>query len=216
MNSENKEVLERAERRREALRNFIDTVVVARMGLSMSGWAKKAKASEATLRAFLSGGRRSISHDTYAKLAAFSGVSVSVLLGERDTSKVVPLVGFLRSGSMLEELKPYDDVEYVEAPPWAAGRPLVAFRVDGNTSFPAYWDQEVIFFEKRSELNEEECLRKACVIKVAGGKTYVGILRKGSEPGMYNIERPNLPMMENQSVEWASPIDSSDKRNCRV
>lgn len=192
-------------RRRRALQAVVEAQRAK--GVSLNAWAEAAKASESAVRGFLSGRTRSLTGDTYDRLAEAAGLPVTDLLGET-VRRTVPLVGYVGAGAVVHytESDPSSErVDEVDAPPNADDR-TVAVIVTGDSMFPRYYDSEVIYFKRSETVVPSDLYGKDVVVRLADGRTLVKVLRRGSEPGLFNLESFNAPPIEDVSIEWAVPV----------
>lgn len=202
-----------AEKRRKALNKFIKEYIEGYLGRSRSWWCDQSGADEPAVRQFLKGRTNSLSLPTYTKLANFLGVSISVLLGEQDSPKVVPLVGYVGAGAQVYPME--DDIAaiFVDSPPnLNTEQKVVALDVKGDSMFPAYKDGDRIFYSKEYDFIEEECLNNDCVVKVLDGRLLVKELRRGTKPKHFTLLSHNASPIEDAQIEWASPVLWVDKR----
>ena len=104
-------------------------------------------------------------------------------------------------------------MEEVEIPP---GVPLnaVLVIVRGDSMHPRYFDGEYLFYVRDSR-NPKEYLGRECVVKLADGRVFVKVLRRGSDDGFFNLESWNSQTLEDQIVEWAAPVVARVNRQRR-
>lgn len=103
-------------------------------------------------------------------------------------------------------------VEAIEAPPWryvevpASWTDAVALEVDGLSCYPIYEDRDVIIIRGAQRLEEDEFLGKMSVVETADGLGLVKRVRRGSGPGLYTLESPNAPTIEDVPLMSARPV----------
>lgn len=189
------------ERRRKALRAFM-----ASRGLSAAGWAKSAGIPASTLQSFLQGRSQSLRGENEQLLAAAIGVSVTQMY-ESDSVNLVPLVGKIGAGAIVI---PFDGDEgvmgYVEAPPDTASKGLIAYEIDGF-SMPPFKPGHKVFARGDCGAVADECLNDMCIVQIENGPRLFKILRKGYEPGTFNLESlDGEPPIENARLAWVAPV----------
>jgi hypothetical protein len=148
-----------------------------------------------------------------AKYAKFFGVSLEWLLtgldmklAPKETLRslgVVRKVGYVGAG---QAVIPVDngDYEWVYAPPDARDE-TTAVEVKGDSMFPVFEEGTLLYYSRM--LPPAEMLNRRCVVHLADGRILVKTLRRGSVPSVFTLSSFNAPDMEDQVVEWASPID---------
>lgn len=125
----------------------------------------------------------------------------------RDTARTVPVVGYVGAG---HEVHRFDDdpssdrIEEAEAPP-GAGEHTEAVIVSGQSMAPAFRDRDIIYYEKR-ELGPEDLIGRECVVGLADGRTFVKVLQRGSDRGLYNLFSYNAPLITDVAVNWAMRV----------
>ncbi|MGL4966134.1 MAG: XRE family transcriptional regulator [Inquilinus sp.] len=192
-------------RRRRALQSVVDAQRAK--GVSLNAWADAADVSESAVRGFLSGRTRSLTGDTYDRLAEAAGVPLTDLLGET-VRRMVPLVGYVGAGAVVhytENDPSTERVDDVEAPP-NADEQTVAVIITGDSMFPRYYDNEIIYFKRSETIVPSDLFGKDVVVRLADGRTLVKVLRRGSEPSLFNLESFNAPPIEDVAIEWAVPV----------
>lgn len=103
-------------------------------------------------------------------------------------------------------------VEAIEAPPWryveipASWTDAVPLEVVGASCYPVYEDRDVIVIRGEHRLEESEFLGKMCVVETHDGLGLVKRVRRGSAPGLYTLESPNAPPIEDVSLMSARPV----------
>lgn len=117
----------------------------------------------------------------------------------------VPLKGDIGAGA---EVLAIDDDGNNTAPAPADYQPsTVAVRVKGDSMFPAYEPGTLLYY---SELvAPSEMVNKRAVVQLADGRIFVKIIQKGSASNLWSLIslNPYYPIMPDQVVEWAAPID---------
>lgn len=198
------------DQRRRALRGFMKE-----HKLSLLAWTKAAKLSESGVRNFLAGRNRTLTDETYEKLAAAANdmldvdwVTSAFLRGERVHSNTVAIAGKVGAG---QQIIPFDDairgagIGEVERPPGALGD-IVAAEIDGDSMLPVYRDKDIIFYHRNGLGVWTEHIGDECVVALHDGRMFVKVLARGSKPKLATLQSYNASPIPDVRVEWASPI----------
>jgi transcriptional regulator with XRE-family HTH domain len=108
-------------------------------------------------------------------------------------------------------------VEAIEAPPWryvevpSTWSDAVALEVNGLSCYPIYEDRDVIIIRGQHRLEEAEFLGKMSVVETSDGLGLVKRVRRGSGPGLYTLESPNAPPIEDVALASARPVKAALK-----
>lgn len=155
-------------------------------------------------------GDRTPSRETAKKYAKVWKVRWEWLLEGEGSPKsrnhaAMPIRGYVGAGA---EFIPFPAND---ADPGLGDAPLTvepnseAVIVRGDSMYPRYFDGEYLYYI--NELRDpRDFLGQECVVKLADGRMFVKILRRGSTPKLFNLESWNAPTIEDQKVEWAAPV----------
>lgn len=153
---------------------------------------------------------RGIPREAAVRYARFFKASLDWLLTGKGSVRgrtTVPVVGYVGAGA---EIIPVDDfaqgdgLELVE-PPLGVDFPCVAARVKGNSMYP-FEEGWLVFWAKTAPGVPEDAIGKLCVVRLKDERMLVKKLRRGSKPHLFTLESWNAPAMEDQLVDWASPV----------
>lgn len=190
-------------------------------GLKDKPWETESKVGEGTLRKFRDGPNRSMSTETYEKLAAGATallgrkVLAGEIRGELDVPIMVPLRSYVGAGDEVIAV-PTDDppIDWVQAPPGM--RDAEATEVRGRSMIPAYHDKDVLF-HRRLEVDPLRFRDEIVVTQVKGGKRYVKLVLPGTRRGRYHLVsvNPSFAPIEDQALEWVGPIEWVHRRGRR-
>lgn len=103
-------------------------------------------------------------------------------------------------------------VEAIEQPPWrhievpASWDDAIALQIDGTSCWPMYDDGDDIVIRGPRRLVPDEVLGKMCVVETADGLGLVKRLRRGSAAGLFTLESPNAPPIEDVPLSSARPV----------
>ena len=170
------------------------------------GWKSTYYQHEDGVRGF---GRRIA--ERYARAFRVSPEWLMFGSGERDFRP--PLVGEVGAGDevrRIDDHAPGGGLEYVDPPP-DAELDVVAVRVTGWSMFPAHWPGDVLYFRERA-YDPSRLLRLPCIVETTDGRQYVKTLKRGSGPGLFDLESYNDAPLEDISISWAAPIEFVDTR----
>jgi phage repressor protein C with HTH and peptisase S24 domain len=180
------------------------------------GWSQEQAASalETTVPQYgkLERGERRLSERWIDRAAQGFGVDPGEVV-ENPRRRLALVVGYVGAGAVIV---PIDDVpagarlDEVEAP---VGAPdgVVAVIVRGDSMYPRYFDGERLFYIQNHQ-PPQDFIGKECILQLADGGMLVKILRRGTRPGVFNLESWNAPLIENQVVEWAAPVRWTERQ----
>lgn len=159
-------------------------------------------------------GTRGFKQDRAARYAKFFKVDLSWLLtgqGQPNRRFSVPVLGYVGAGA---EVISHDDhgsgeLDRVELP--MAKAEVAALVVRGDSMWPAYADNDLIFYD-REPLSPRECIGRESVIRLSDGRTFVKVLTKGSQPGRFTLISYNAPPLVDLEVDWAVPVRWVERR----
>jgi hypothetical protein len=133
--------------------------------------------------------------------------------GSAASNVKIPVSGYVGAGWMVY---PVDEdlggggIEEVELPPGVYGD-YAAFKVRGDSNYPAYRDDEIIFV-RREGGPPEDLLNRECVLDTADGRRLLKTLTPGSKKGHFTLISFNAPPIVDVRVTWASPVEWTYKR----
>jgi phage repressor protein C with HTH and peptisase S24 domain len=123
--------------------------------------------------------------------------------------KTAHAVGYVGAGAEVVLVDDYPQgggFEEVEVPP---GLPedAVLVVVRGDSMHPRYFDNEYLFYIRRND-DPRTHLGKESVVKLADGRIFVKVIRRGSNDQVFNLEswNPSTPTLEDVMIEWAAPV----------
>jgi phage repressor protein C with HTH and peptisase S24 domain len=141
--------------------------------------------------------------ERYAKAFKVSPSWLLLGIGDPGRPRVTKLLGKVGAGAEVFPLGDGAEEEIDLAP----GAPLqaVAVTVEGDSMYPRYYHGEKLFYV-RDGTPPAELIGKECVIQLKNGGMLVKTLRKGSKPGLYNLESWNATVRSDERVEWAAAV----------
>ncbi|HZB90758.1 MAG TPA: S24 family peptidase [Stellaceae bacterium] len=138
-----------------------------------------------------------------------------LLTGEGSSSSnlKIPVSGYVGAGCVVipadEGVGP-GGIEEVDLPPGVYGD-YAAFKVRGDSNYPAYRDNEIIFV-RREGGPPREFINRECVLDTADGRRLLKTLTPGSKKGHFTLISFNAPPIVDVRVTWASPVEWTYKR----
>ena len=158
-------------------------------------------------------GRREIKLSEVAPLAGALQMSVDEIIAAlgiaKPTRPTIPLVGLVGAGGRIETIE--NVVDYVDMPPGATG-PLEALRVEGTSMFPELHAGDVIYYAPKVDERPEALLNKLVALETADGELKVKYLRRGSEPGLFDLFSHAEPLATDVRVKRAAVVLFQDRR----
>jgi phage repressor protein C with HTH and peptisase S24 domain len=114
-------------------------------------------------------------------------------------------IGYVGAGA---EILPFDShspgsLEEVEIPPGVPADAVLVI-VRGDSMYPRYFENEMLFYVRRTD-DPREHVGKECVVALEDGRMLVKILRRGAK-GLFNLESWNAPLIEAVAIQWAAPV----------
>lgn len=103
-------------------------------------------------------------------------------------------------------------VEAIEQPPWrfveipASWTDAIALEIEGTSCWPIYDDGDDIVVRGERRLIEEEIIGRMCVVETSDGLGLVKRVRRGSQRGLFTLESPNAPPIEDVRLSSARPV----------
>lgn len=161
-------------------------------------------------------GSRGFKRDSAVNYARRFKVSLEWLLtgkGEprkgKATAGKTHAVGYIGAGAevnLVDDFSQGSGLEEVDIPPGVPDDAVVVI-VRGDSMYPRYFEGERLFYIQQYQ-HPKELLNRECVVKVADGRIFVKIIRRGSSDKAFNLEswNTNTPTLEDQIIEWAAPV----------
>jgi SOS-response transcriptional repressor LexA len=161
--------------------------------------------------------------DNLARLAEVLGTTPEWLLTGKDPHGLadggasrVPVVGYVGAGA---EVYAIDDVamggslveDGVELPFFGVSG-AVCVIVRGDSMEPAYHDGDMLIYDDRRDGDYGDLINRECVVQLADGRTYVKILLRGSQPGLWTLISHNASPISDVPIAWAARVKWVQKR----
>jgi phage repressor protein C with HTH and peptisase S24 domain len=126
----------------------------------------------------------------------------------RGTRRRIPIEGYVTQLAKIQAIEDHigtgSEVDDVEMPPGST-EDLVAYRVTGDTNYPAFRDRDVLFVP-RTQSPPEAFVGQECVVKTITGDRLIRTLLLGSHAGVYALVGFNTPPLADVEISEARPI----------
>ncbi|MFT9095171.1 MAG: LexA family transcriptional regulator [Gluconobacter cerinus] len=183
-------------------------------GLDASNLARQAKIAPSTLTRLLNGkAKNALSARTMLKISQISKIPTAILQPE-EKKKLSPLFGYVGAGDKVYPFDGEDPVDWVESPIWE-DRDTCALLVKGDSMFPAYWEGDIVFFEKEKPYCPSDILFDECIVKLRSGELYLKRVQPGRSSDRFTLISYNASPIMDADIEWASPVTFVDRRQRR-
>jgi phage repressor protein C with HTH and peptisase S24 domain len=117
---------------------------------------------------------------------------------------VVPVFGKVGAGAKVvtfdEHSGGFDPVELPNA-----SDNLGCVIVEGDSQYPRYFEGEKLFYPQ-DRFSPLDLIGRECVVRLTNGQMLIKIIRRGTKKTTFHLESWNAPPMEDQIIDWASPV----------
>jgi len=190
------------------------------------GWSQ-AKLAEAigktqTAVTWWENGGREPSRADVALIARALGIDVGVLeLGDVSAgvrAKGYPHIGKVGAGGAGDYADDYalgEALDYIEPlPGMPVDQQIIVLDVEGDSMVPAVFDGDLAFFGPVRK-DVDALLNKRVMARLADGRKFFKILKRGSQAGLYTLRslNPATPDIEDVRVDWVLPYRGSRPRD---
>lgn len=155
--------------------------------------------------------------DNLARLAEVLVTSPDWLLTGRGGGRkrerrdgTVPTVGYVGAGS---EVYSIDDMAMGDSldeggieVPFSGSSSAVSVIVRGDSMEPAYHDGDRLIYDDRRDGDYTDLINRECIVHLNDGRTYVKILLRGSEPGLWTLISHNASPITDVPISWAARV----------
>lgn len=155
-------------------------------------------------------GKRALSAEEMIAISAICGVDVPAKT--QAAPRPVAVVGKVGAGAQVPLVDAYakgDGLYHVARPPQLPPSGVAAVEVEGDSMAPMYQPGHVLFFSRHSDdAVLETDIGKPCVIEDINGMAWVKVLRRGDEPGCWNLISLNqqAETVWNAKIKWAARV----------
>lgn len=156
----------------------------------------------------LAGSKRNLSIANLNKIAAALDVSPKDILEQQPE---VPVVGYVGAGAEMHLYAFADSPNDFVPMPENGNENTVAVEVRGS-SLGSIFDTWLVYYDQIHTPPTPNMLGKLCVVGLADDRVLVKRLRKGSAPGIYNLESNTEGLIEDVQVMWAAQVKNMTPR----
>ena len=154
-------------------------------------------------------GERGISRAA-ARYARALRVSEGWLLtgeGDMERKNIIAVTGFMGLDEEIKKIEgaPGMPLEEIELPYGFLVENCFALISRGNSQYPRVKDGEVVVYH-RNGATPDDRIGVESVVKIVEGPMLLKTIRRGSIPGMFNLESHNGPTRENEQIEWIGDV----------
>ncbi len=186
-------------------RAFIDSLR-EKFDLTYTEIARKSKVAHTTItRLFSDGVKNPLNSTTLNKIAQTFNVEPFKFQVGR-----VPLVGYIGAGGEVILFSDSQMQDLIEAPQEAVEEGAEALIVRGDSMWPVYKNNEVLYYVKQCDY-DPSFLGRDCIVELVNGQRLVKILKRGTLPGTFTLDSYNQPPMEDIKISWACPVKWTKK-----
>lgn len=172
-----------------------------------------AEVPPSTLASFVQGQSQSLKGDTEEKIARaydttvdaiFSGAQNQQSQRRQPMVRIIGRVGADASGVVFLS---HADVTYDLAPlPPGGTSKTVALEVNGSSMPMLAEDGSLIYFEDQKPEPTPDLIGEVCAVETEDGRILVKRLKRGSEPGLYDLESVIGAPIKDVRLRWAAEI----------
>jgi transcriptional regulator with XRE-family HTH domain len=155
----------------------------------------------------LENGARKLTTEWMDKLAPALGVRRRDLLQDH----LVPVVGYVGAGATMHYYAFADSPDEFVPMPENGNENTVAVEVRGS-SLGSIFDTWLVYYDKVQASPTQDLIGKLCVVGLADDRVLVKRLRKGSAPGLYNLESNTEGLIEDVEITWAARVKTMTPR----
>jgi len=181
-----------------------------KLGYNETSLAAEAKVGRTLVNDFVKGRSKHLRIDRLVKLCKVLGMSTAELLdGHIKPPLRIPIIGEItysdawRPYTLGKKLPDILDL-------WTSDDDLIAVRVLENSMAPRYQRGDVVIGKRQLSRNADNYIGLHCIIMTADDKTYVKVITRGTEPGLYTLRSldPSAEDIQNVEILWFAPIVS--------
>lgn len=187
-------------------------------GWSQGKLAEKVNAAQTTISSW-ERGRTEPSREDVVRIAAELGIPASQIeVGDHVAGPGYPLIGKVGAGGQglyADDYSLGEAADYIEPlPGMKVDEEVIVLETDGDSMAPAVMDGDLAFFGPIRH-DVETLLNKRVMAKLADGRKFFKILKRGSQPGLWTLRslNPSAPDIEDVQVSWVLPYRGSKPRD---
>lgn len=141
-----------------------------------------------------------------AKLAnAFAVTTTWLHYGGHGGPTTVPVIGYVGAaqGVIPFDAEPLDEIEA----PYGVPPDTRALIVRGESMLPELADGDLVLY-RGSPQDPASLIGKRCVVRLEDGRVLVKRLRRGADPGTFDLESTNAAPIEGARLVWCARVES--------
>lgn len=187
--------------------------LVDERGSNPSAAAKAAGLNHTAIRDIITRKTKHPTFDTLARIAEALDVSVAEIVDAAEArGAAITVAGRVGAGArvpLVDGFERGDGLYHVRCPDMLPAQGIVAVEVDGDSMAPMYQPGHVLFFRRATHegiLTED--IGCPCVVEDAKGDAWVKLVKRGSEPGLFNLIslNPAAESIWDQRIKWAARV----------
>ncbi len=156
----------------------------------------------------MASGKRNLSVKNINIISAALEVTPKDLLLE---DMAVPVVGYVGAGAALNHYASADHPNEYVPMPIGGTENTVAVEIRGS-SLGSIFDTWLVYYDEIRTPPTADMIGKLCVIGLENDQVLVKRLRRGSSPGLFNLESVTESLIENVRIAWAARVRSMTPR----
>lgn len=156
----------------------------------------------------IANGKKQPSIETLEQILDALDANVSEIVSSRHTISIAGCVG---AGAQVPVFDVYEkgDGPQVECPPGLSPHGIVAVEVVGDSMEPVYSAGDLLFYTRATHDGvPDEAIGHRCVCEDENGMGWVKQVKRGSEPGLFNLVslNPGADNMHDVRLKWAARV----------
>lgn len=181
-------------------------------GLSLRRVSDISGVSYEQLKKLSQGKTKSTNVDDAQKLAVALGFSLDKFMsGDFSGRESIAIAGRVGAGAAVPVFDTYEkgDGPQVEVPPGLNKNGVVAVEIMGDSMEPIYSAGDLLFYTREThEGVPDDAIGHRCVCEDADGMGWVKQVKRGSEPGLFNLIslNPGADNMHDIRLKWAAKV----------
>jgi len=191
----------------QALRQAMDA-----RNMSLRRIADLAGVSYEQLKKVNQGKSQSTNVDDAQRVVAALGMSLDQFLnGEFSAPPTIAIAGKVGAGAQVPVFDAYEKGggPQVECPPGLSPHGIVAVEIVGDSMEPVYSAGDLLFYTRETHDGvPEDAIGHRCVCEDKDGMGWVKQVKRGSEPGLFNLVslNPGANNMHDVRLKWAARV----------
>jgi transcriptional regulator with XRE-family HTH domain len=152
-----------------------------------------------------SGSRKPSEESIKALAAAFNVTPTYLRYGGTGGPQMIPIVGLVGAGT---QIIAFEDTAFDEIiAPYGTAPDVEALIVRGSSQEPEFQDGDVILYRRKLQ-DPELLLRQRCIVWTEDGLCMIKRLRRGSGPGLFDLDSNNAATLVDQRLTTCVKVES--------